>query len=162
MRSKQLLLSAFVVVTFVLYSLQQRHEGLSAASSLTPPPAAKSTSQTAATTSGSTSTSSSSPTSNSSPTYKDGSYTGAAADAFYGNIQVQAVIRGGKIVDVVFLQRPDQADNSVAINQQADPWLKQEAIQAQSARVDIISGATDSSQAFIQSLSSALQKAQNG
>lgn len=93
--------------------------------------------------------------------YKDGSYTGTAADAFYGYIQVKATISGGKLTDVVFLQYPNDRDRSVFINQQAMPYLKQEAIAAQSASVNIVSGATDSSQAFIQSLSSALSQAKS-
>jgi uncharacterized protein with FMN-binding domain len=91
--------------------------------------------------------------------YKDDTYTGSAADAFYGTIQVQATIQGGKITDVQFLQYPNDRDDSVRINQQADPMLAQEAIQAQSANVDIVSGATDSSQAFKESLASALSQA---
>lgn len=93
--------------------------------------------------------------------YKDGSYTGSVADAFYGNIQVQAIISGGKITNVQFLQYPNENGTSMYINQQADPMLAQEAIQTQSANVDIISGATDSSQAFIQSLSNALSQAKS-
>ncbi len=91
--------------------------------------------------------------------YKDGTYTGDVADAFYGNIQVQAFIQNGKIVDVKFLQYPNDRGTSIEINRQADPMLTQEAIQKQSANVDIISGATASSEAFIQSLGSALSKA---
>lgn len=91
--------------------------------------------------------------------YKDGAYTGSAADAFYGNIQVQVTISGGRITDVQFLQYPNDRSTSIAINSQAMPYLKQEAIQAQSANVDIVSGATDSSQAFQESLQSALAQA---
>lgn len=91
--------------------------------------------------------------------YRNGSYTGVAADAYYGNIQVKAIISGGKITDVVFLQYPNDRSTSRAINGQAMPYLKQEAIQVQSANVKIISGATDSSQAFRQSLASALSQA---
>lgn len=91
--------------------------------------------------------------------YKDGSYTGKVADAFYGNIQVQAVIKNGRIVDVIFLQAPNDNGTSVSINSQADPMLTQEAIQAQSANVDIISGASASSQAFQVSLADALSQA---
>ena len=93
--------------------------------------------------------------------YKDGIYTGNPADAFYGNIQVQATINGGKITNVQFLQAPNDRGTSIEINSQADPILAQEAIQAQSANVDVISGATDSSQAFVQSLQSALNKAKS-
>lgn len=91
--------------------------------------------------------------------YKDGSYTGDAADAFYGLIQVKATVSGGRLVKVDFLQAPNDRGQSVEINAYADPILAQEAINAQSAQVDIVSGATDSSHAFIQSLQSALDKA---
>lgn len=93
--------------------------------------------------------------------YKDGTYTGDAADAFYGMIQVQATISAGRITNVQFLQYPNDRGTSIEINQQADPMLAQEAIQTQSANVDIVSGATDSSQAFVQSLQSALDKAKS-
>lgn len=93
--------------------------------------------------------------------YKDGTYTGDPADAFYGNIQVQITISGDKITNIQFLQAPNDRGESIQINQQADPILAQEAIQAQNANVDIVSGATDSSQAFIQSLQSALDQAKS-
>ena len=98
-------------------------------------------------------------TGSSSGQYKDGTYTGPVTDAFYGNYQVQAVISGGKLTDVVFLQYPNDNPTSHSINQQASVFLKQEAIAAQSANVDIVSGASDSSQAFRQSLASALTQA---
>lgn len=91
--------------------------------------------------------------------YKDGEYVGDVADAYYGNIQVKAVIANGQISDVQFLQYPNDRRTSIMINSQAMPLLKQEAISVQSAKVDIISGATDSSQAFIQSMDSALANA---
>lgn len=91
--------------------------------------------------------------------YKNGTYTGSVEDAFYGNIQVQAVISSGKITDVVFLQYPNDNRTSISINSQAMPLLKEEAIRVQSASVDIISGASASSQAFQVSLANALAKA---
>lgn len=93
--------------------------------------------------------------------YKDGSYTGSAADAYYGTVQVKAVIQGGKISDVQFLQYPNSRSNSIFINNQAMPLLTQEAIQAQSANVSGVSGATFTSEAFIQSLTVALASAKN-
>lgn len=93
--------------------------------------------------------------------YKDGSYTGSVADAYYGNIQVKAVITGGKLTDVLFLQYPHDRGTSVEINTQAMPYLKSEAIQIQSGNVNIVSGATDSSIAFRESMSSALVQAKN-
>lgn len=91
--------------------------------------------------------------------YKDGTYTGSIADAFYGNVQVQVTVSGGNITDVQFLQHPSDRRTSIEINSQAMPMLKQEAIQAQSAQVSGVSGATATSQAFIQSLASALSQA---
>lgn len=100
-------------------------------------------------------------TGSSSGKYKDGTYTGSVEDASYGNLQVQAVITNGKLSDVVFLQYPNDNGTSTSINTQALPILKSEAIQAQSAQVDIVSGASDSSPAFTRSLAQALQQASN-
>ena len=91
--------------------------------------------------------------------YKDGTYTGVIADAYYGNLQVKAIITNGKLTDVQFLQYPNDQPTSVQINTQAMPLWKQEVIQAQSAKVDVVSGATQSSSAFTQSLQSALDQA---
>lgn len=93
-------------------------------------------------------------------TYKNGQYTGKVVDAYYGNVQVKATVQGGKISDVTFLDYPHDRSNSVRINTIATPMLKSEAIQVQSAQVDTISGATFTSNAFRQSLSSALSQAQ--
>jgi uncharacterized protein with FMN-binding domain len=91
--------------------------------------------------------------------YKDGTYNGSVADAYYGNVQVSIIISGGKLTDIKILQSPDTHQTSVIINQQATPYLKQEAIQSQSSNVQIISGATFTSQAFQQSLQVALSQA---
>lgn len=91
--------------------------------------------------------------------YKDGTYNGPVVDAFYGNVQVEAVIQGGKLTDVQFLDYPHDRRTSRFINQQAMPWLTQEAVQVQSANVDLISGATFTSEGFVQSLQSALDQA---
>jgi uncharacterized protein with FMN-binding domain len=91
--------------------------------------------------------------------YKDGSYTGSPADAYYGALQVQAVVANGRLINVNFLQYPNHTRTSQRINQQVMPWLTQEAVQAQSARINVISGASASSNAFAQSLNSALAKA---
>ena len=91
--------------------------------------------------------------------YKDGTYTGPVADAFYGNIQVQVAVTGGKISSVTFLQYPSDTGTSRYISSQAMPLLQAEAIKAQSARVDVVSGASATSAAFRQSLGVALQQA---
>lgn len=101
------------------------------------------------------------PTASPAGQYKDGTYDGPVVDAYYGNVQVEAIVQGGQITDVKFLDYPQDRRTSRFINQQAMPWLTQEAIQVQSANVDLISGATFTSQAFAMSLQSALQQAQN-
>jgi uncharacterized protein with FMN-binding domain len=137
---KKFLLSASVLGVFAVYALHTKLSG----SVNTPISSLVSNGLASATYSG---------------TYKDGTYTGSVADAFYGNIQVQVTISGGKISNIVFLQYPSDRQTSIQINSQAMPILKQETIQAQSAKVDGVSGATQTSGAFIQSLTSALQQA---
>ncbi|HVW71895.1 MAG TPA: FMN-binding protein [Candidatus Paceibacterota bacterium] len=91
--------------------------------------------------------------------YADGSYTGTAANAYYGYVQVKAVISGGKLTAVDILQYPNDRSTSRYINSQALPYLEQEAIAAQSANINTISGASDTSAAFKESLSAALAQA---
>ncbi len=165
---KRFLLSGAVIGSFVLFSLYYRFLGQlpiinqtgspsspvptspsSVPSQSSPPPLTPSQSLTSV------------PNTAPSAAFKDGSYTGDVIDALYGNIQVQTVIQGGKIADIQFLQYPNDRTHSIRINQDAMPILKSEAIQAQSAQVDVVSGATDSSQAFVQSLQSTLIKAKN-
>lgn len=180
---KKAFIGLAVLITLVGYSLFVRHEQpkISAPSSLdtsnnnkssttSTPPSEEGTSSgsggddnTSSGNSSSSSSSSSSQGSSQSSTstgaYKDGSYTGSTEDAYYGNVQVKATISGGKLTSVTFLDYPHTHQTSVYINQQAMPYLQQEAIKAQSANVNIISGATYTSQAFIQSLSNALSQA---
>ncbi len=91
--------------------------------------------------------------------YKDGEYTGTSMFAYYGNVQVLAVIKDGRITDVKFLQYPNDRRTSVEISNQVMPLLKTEAIAVQNANVDVISGATHTSTGFRESLASALAKA---
>jgi uncharacterized protein with FMN-binding domain len=150
---KKVVVAALIVGVFLLYSLTHTRASVASGSS------------SGATLGGSASSTTSSGTSSAAggttgAAYKDGSYTGSVADAQWGVIQVKAVISGGKISDVQFLQYPNERERSVEINGYADPQLTQEAIQAQSAQVDIVTGATDTSEAFMQSLSDALTQAQ--
>lgn len=91
--------------------------------------------------------------------YRDGTYTGDVVDAYYGNVQVAVVIINGKIIDVQFLDHPQGRDQSNEINNYAMPILRARAISAQSAVIDAVSGASATSPAFIQSLTSALVQA---
>jgi uncharacterized protein with FMN-binding domain len=151
---KKIAVGVFVTLTFFIYSFYQRSEGNQAVSQVV-----SNTKKTSQASTPATSSSSSSTTSTPSNTYKDGSYTGKSSDAIYGYIQVRTTISGGKLTDVEFLDYPQDRRNSVEINNYAMPQLKSQAIRAQSAQVDGVSGATDTSQAFIESLGDALSQA---
>jgi len=92
--------------------------------------------------------------------YKDGEFTGDPVEILWGIVQVKAVIQGGKIADVQFLQVPFDRPRSVEISDLAKPLLKTEAIKAQSAQVDLVSSATLTSLGFRQALASALAKSE--
>lgn len=175
---KKFFLSAFVIVTFVAYAVHQKvtgsdqtllvaptpNSGNSQTFSSLSTPTVTDTPTSAPPPIGAQTTASIQVTPTSTPIpshsgYKDGQFTGNSADAYYGNIQVKVTISGGKITDVQFLDYPHDRGTSIMINSQAMPYLKSEAIAAQNAQVDIVSGATDSSLAFRQSLQSALDQA---
>jgi uncharacterized protein with FMN-binding domain len=98
---------------------------------------------------------------NSSLSYKDGTYTGNVADTPYGPVQIAAVISGGKITDINFLEMPTDEQRSRMITSESKPMLKQAAITSQSANIDFVSGATSTSYGYQESLQAALDKAHN-
>jgi len=157
---KKLTLAIIIIGSFIIFSLVYNHAN-SVAITPTNPGIVEPGNPNAATPTASGSSGTPNPGSTPAPgaLYKDGSYTGSVADAQWGNVEVQAVIQNGKIANVVFLQYPNDRNRSIMINSYADPQLVSEAIQAQSANVDIVSGATDSSDAFMQSLTDALSQA---
>lgn len=91
--------------------------------------------------------------------YRDGTYVGASVDVYYGNVQVKAIVSGGRLSDVLFMDYPKDRSTSLAIANYAMPILKSEAIAAQSANVDGVSGATHTSGGFVESLGGALAQA---
>jgi uncharacterized protein with FMN-binding domain len=156
---KKFTLAILIIGTFIVFSLLYNHTNTFA---LLPNNSLASESSPSTVPSTPVSGASGTPNATSTPgsLYKDGTYTGSVADAQWGYVQVKAVITDGKITDVSFLQYPNERDRSVYINGYADPQLTSEAIQAQNSTVDIVTGATDSSEAFMQSLSDALSQAQ--
>ena len=76
----------------------------------------------------------------------------------YGDIQVEVVVASGKLTDVVALQLPT-GRRSGQISSYAEPILHQEALKAQNANIDLVSGATYTSDAYSQSLQAALNQA---
>jgi uncharacterized protein with FMN-binding domain len=91
--------------------------------------------------------------------YKDGQYAGDTANTVYGDVQVKAVVSGGKLTDIQFLTYPSHMGHSMEVSNYSLPILKSEAMQAQNAQVNVVSGATQTSEGFSQSLASALSKA---
>ncbi|HEX6489432.1 MAG TPA: FMN-binding protein [Candidatus Dormibacteraeota bacterium] len=94
-----------------------------------------------------------------SPTGKSGTFTGQDEQTIYGDTQVQVVLVDGKITSVKTVQLPYDRPESQYISSVAGPQLQQEAVQAQSANIDVISGATYTSEAFAASLQDALHQA---
>lgn len=92
----------------------------------------------------------------------NGTFTGADFPNRFGDVQVRVVISNKHITDVQAVRLPTDRAESAYISQQAGPWLRTEALQAQSANIDIISGATYTSQSYVQSLESALKQAHLG
>jgi uncharacterized protein with FMN-binding domain len=84
---------------------------------------------------------------------------GSVVSNRYGDVQVAVVLNGKQIVDVKALQMPFDRARSAAISDQAAPLLHDEVLQAQSANIDIISGATYTSDSYAQSLQAALDAA---
>ncbi len=73
-------------------------------------------------------------------------------------MQVEVTVKNGKITNVTALQLPWDHQRSASISQYVEPILHDEAIQAQSANVDIVSGATYTSIGYARSLQSALDQ----
>ncbi len=93
---------------------------------------------------------------------KDGTVTGQVVQTRFGPVQVQVTISAGKITDVTALQLPSDRQRSAEISQIVEPMLKSEALTAQSAQIDLVSGATYTSDGYAQSLQSALDQAAHG
>jgi uncharacterized protein with FMN-binding domain len=161
--------STFVVATYMAYALHERFAGpttnlLAQAPQPAQPPTTQN--QTAAPVGSASNQVAQLPVqpaslATTSGQYKNGTYTGSVENAFYGQVQVQVTIQGGKISTVQFLNFPQDRRTSQRINSVAVPTLQTEAVQAQSANVDVVSGATLTSQAFMASLQTALNGAQS-
>jgi uncharacterized protein with FMN-binding domain len=96
------------------------------------------------------------------PAAKALTVNGTVADTRWGPVQVQVKIQSHKITDVRVLRRPHGNDRDDEINGYALPQLRAEALQAQSARIDSVSGATVTSGGYLESLQAALDAAHFG
>jgi uncharacterized protein with FMN-binding domain len=104
-------------------------------------------------------TSSSGTASSASGSYKDGTYKGSVAETPYGAVQIAAVISGGKITDIGFLEMPNDQGHSREVTAMAEPLLKQSTLNKQSANIDMVSGATSTYYGYQESLQAALDQA---
>jgi uncharacterized protein with FMN-binding domain len=182
---KKFFYSIFVAVTFTMYALENR--GTNALTSISstniaaPPPSSATVAQgdpstdapaapptdttapavadTAAPPTAADTATSQPPAPANASGYQDGTYTGAEIDIRWGYVKVQTTIQRGQIANVQVVEYPTERRTSAQINSIAVPELQQEAIQAQSANVNIISGATLTSEGFQMSLQAALSQA---
>lgn len=92
-------------------------------------------------------------------TANSGTFTGDSADTRWGPVQVQITVADGAVTAVTAVDYPQNNGRDIEINQYAIPQLDQEATAAKSATIDTVSGATVTSDGYIQSLQSALDKA---
>ena len=106
-----------------------------------------------------TAISSSSPSASTSTRSAASTFTGSAVNTRYGPLQVSTTVKGSKITDVSVPQYPNSNERDLQINQQALPILIQETLDQQTANVDMVSGATYTSDGYRQSLQSALDEA---
>ncbi|MFF1441647.1 FMN-binding protein [Streptomyces sp. NPDC058295] len=85
--------------------------------------------------------------------------TGESVQTRWGPVQVRVTVRNGKITDVTAVTYPQENPRDQQINAYAVPQLRSEALAAQSADIDTVSGATYTSDGYRQSLQSALDSA---
>lgn len=83
---------------------------------------------------------------------------GEAWPTIYGPVQVQVTVSGGKVTAVTATEYPQETPRDYQINSYAIPQLNSEATAAGSASIDSVSGATYTSQGYVGSLQSALDK----
>jgi uncharacterized protein with FMN-binding domain len=133
----------------------------SAAAGVIPQPAPSSTSGlvgSATTTDGGTATAAPATGTAVTAAYADGTWTGQAVEEPWGPFQVQVVVSNGSIVNVKVVESPADRHSS-RINTQAVPILTEATVASQAATVDVVSGATWTSESYAASLQSALDEA---
>jgi uncharacterized protein with FMN-binding domain len=88
-----------------------------------------------------------------------GTFTGANVGTEYGDVRVQITVKKGKITKSQAIAYPKSSPKSVSLSGLAVPALGTQAVEVQSAKIDLISGATSTSQGYTKSLQSAIDKA---
>jgi len=77
----------------------------------------------------------------------------------FGPVQVEVVVQAGRVLDVIALQLPVDHRRSAEISDIAAPILRREAVAAQGARINFVTGATYTSDGYVRSLQAALDLA---
>ena len=88
-----------------------------------------------------------------------GTFTGSAVQTRYGAVQVEITVQDGVITSSAAIQYPNRDRHDQQINSYAVPVLNAEAVDAQSAHIDAVSGATYTSVGYVRSLQSAIDEA---
>lgn len=107
---------------------------------------------------GSSASAGTSPTASSTPKVTTSTVTGSVINTQWGPVQVQLAITGGKITKVSVLRYPNGNSRDIEIAKNSLPVLIQETLGKQSAKIDMVSGATYTSTGYIRSLQSALDQ----
>jgi hypothetical protein len=84
--------------------------------------------------------------------------TGHVANTVYGPVQIELVVKSGKIVKVAVLKQPTNTIHDIQIGEFAFPRLISETLTAQNAKIDAVSGASYTSAGYISSLQSAVDR----
>ncbi|WP_329048870.1 FMN-binding protein [Amycolatopsis sp. NBC_01488] len=141
-------------VTGLVLLLSFKTQPTTTTAAVSPPAAVSGSGGTTATPTAGSGTSSST-----SPGTSSGTVDGDAADTRFGPVQVRITVANGKLTSVTALEYPTENPRDQEINSYAIPQLNQEAAQAGSAHIDVVSGATYTSDGYVKSLQSALDKA---
>jgi uncharacterized protein with FMN-binding domain len=147
-----------LVLLFGYHTSTSRTLATSSPTSVQAPVTASSSSTSGSSAAGSSGSSGSSESSGSS-TNATKTVTGSVASTRWGPVQVQLTVVAGKITKVAVVQYPSGNPKDMEINDYALPVLTQETLDAQSANIDMISGATVTSTGYVQSLQSAIDQA---
>lgn len=92
---------------------------------------------------------------------QDGTYTTVASPNKYGDVQLSVTVSGGRISAISAISYPNETSRSQSISAQAIPALIDRAISAQSSDIQFVSGATETSTAFANSLQDGINQALN-
>ena len=154
MRRIVIWLASTVTILVLLFGYHTSTNKTSSASVVSSSPTTSSGSKPSSSPSGTTSSGS-----NGGSSAKITTYTGSVAQTRWGPVQVKITVQGAKITKVTILQQPSGNSRDAEINSRALPILINESLGAQNANVDMVSGATVTSEGYVQSLQAALDEA---